>query len=150
MEEVVKKGISTKIVILVVISVAIVGGVLGIFLLNKGENKEVEKGPSNNNTNGSVENNGGQKYSVNLLSDEYFDETNPIPVKKNGKYGYVSSEGKEIVDFIYDNVWRFIGKYGVVSNNYSNKIIDRTGKIIYSAEDHKIDFSNAKYGKYGR
>ncbi len=148
MEEVVKKGISTKIVILVVISVAIVGGVLGIFLLNKGENKEVEKGPSNNNTNGSVENNGGQKYSVNLLSDEYFDETNPIPVKKNGKYGYVSSEGKEIVDFIYDNVWRFIGKYGVVSNNYSNKIIDRTGKIIYSAEDHKIDFSNAKYGNY--
>lgn len=59
MEEVVKKGFSTKIVILVVISVAIVGGVLGIFLLNKGENKEVEKGSSNNNANGSVENNGG-------------------------------------------------------------------------------------------
>lgn len=149
MEEVVKKRFSIKIVIAMIVALLVLCGILGVFLLNKSDKEKDSL--SKNEVSENVENkdnNDEKRYSDNLIADEYFDKTNPIPLKANGRYGYISSEGEKIVDFIYDSAWGFFGNYGVISDGYVKKIIDRKGNIIYSGENHNIDYSNAKYGNY--
>jgi hypothetical protein len=78
-------------------------------------------------------------------------------VKKDDKYGYADSTGREFVNTIYDNVFDFSNKgYGVVVLNGKHGCVDKTGKLIVPIEFEKSPiqlnpdlFAVYKNGKYG-
>jgi hypothetical protein len=49
---------------------------------------------------------------------------------KNGKYGFIDCEGKEVIPFIYDYVQPFFGGLAEVNRNYKLGFIDKTGKEV--------------------
>ncbi len=86
---------------------------------------------------------GTGKTDVDLNS--IFDPNKPIIVKNNGKYGYITSEGKTMIEPQYNNVNDFYGDYAVVTVDNPNKdsynetiyqIIDKKGNVKLSSESY--------------
>lgn len=68
-----------------------------------------------------------------------YDMSNPIAVKKDGKYGYIDRNGKMIIDPIYDKAEDFYGNYAYVKIENSNgdslyQVINRKGEVQKSSE----------------
>lgn len=141
-----------KILIGILIAIMIVIGAITIpKFLNKNNNQT-----PNNNTNQN-ENKPEEKKENSLVKDqikicnEYFDITNPIPVKKNDKYGYIDNEGNLIIDYQYKKAYDFNGKYAQVQDFNDNYFfIDRQNKKIMDIGGSKMG-SNlyTRYVKYG-
>lgn len=120
-----KKGVKKS--ILIVLALVIVIGI-GVFFLLKG----FENGKSNVNLNA------------------IFDPNKPIVVKNNGKYGYITSEGKTMIDPQYNSANDFYGDFAVVSidnpdtNAYNEtlyQIIDKKGNVKLKSDS----YSGPKY-----
>jgi WG containing repeat len=64
-------------------------------------------------------------------------------VKKNGKYGLYSFEGKEIIAPLYDAPFYFEGEYGVAKLKGKYGVINRNGEAVvpftYSKESDALD-----------
>lgn len=60
---------------------------------------------------------GKDKKNINTSTDDLsvFSDKNIIPIEKDGKYGYVSSDGEIILEPKYNSVGEFHGKYVAVS-----------------------------------
>lgn len=72
---------------------------------------------------------------VNLNS--IFDPKKPIIIKNNGKYGYITSEGKTMIEPKYNKADNFAGDYAVV--NVDNTGTEFYSKTIYQLIDKKGD-----------
>ncbi len=57
---------------------------------------------------------------------------NFYPIKKNGKYGYFNSNHKAVLPPIYEYAKYFFLNYAQVSFNGKDKLIDKSGKVIYN------------------
>lgn len=71
----------------------------------------------------------------------FLNESNLIAVKKNGKYGYINTDGKFVTEAKYDELSEFYGDYGIgkikdSTGFLSDVLIDKTGK-------EKITFNNS-------
>ena len=73
----------------------------------------------------------------NNTSDEakkleaYFEEDKLILIEENDKYGYISSQGKKVIDFKYKKATEFNGDYAIVTEDGENYyIVDKTGKAM--------------------
>lgn len=157
----IKLKLSHVIIIGIVIAVIIIGIVATMILTKKDVNKQGAQGNIGQNSNNSqVDNNKIGSYTKMVYADEYFDETNPIPVKSNGKYGYIdATNGSVIIEPKYDYAYDFAGQYAWVYNYkdpnskslYNNTIdylIDRQGNVKFSSEEHTISTHLQAYGAY--
>lgn len=76
----------------------------------------------------------GKRNVATDLSDIY-DSNKPIIVKDNGKYGYITSEGKNMIKVQYDNANDFHGEYAMVRVGNSYQIIDKEGNVKISVKE---------------
>ena len=82
-----------------------------------------------------------------------FDPKNPIKIKKNDKYGYITSEGENLLDPKYDYASDFYGDYAIVGilekgSDYeysSYEVIDKKGNVKIKSEYADIEY----YPEYG-
>lgn len=141
-----------KVLIGIIIAIIIVIGAITIpKFLNKNDNQT-----PNDNTNQN-ENKPEEKKDNSIVKDkikiciEYFDVTNPIPVKKDNKYGYIDNEGNLIIDYQYKKAYDFNGKYAQVQDFNDNYFfIDRQNKKIMDISSTERGSNlNKNYIKYG-
>lgn len=111
-----------KIILIILAALLIVG--IGIFVYSKFND-------SNKNSD----------INLNLI----FDPNKPIIVKNKGKYGYITSEGKTMIEPQYNSAGDFYGDYAVVSidnpdiKSYSEnlyQIIDKKGNVKLTSEEY--------------
>ena len=57
------------------------------------------------------------------------------PVRKNDKWGYINTQGEEVVPCIYDDVWDFSEGLARVEQNGEWSIINKEGKVIVAECD---------------
>lgn len=117
-----KKKVNKKLIFIIIGIVLLVG--IGIYIfLNL-----------NNNSNNS---------STDLNS--IFDPDKPIVIRNNGKYGYITSEGKMMIEPKYNSATEFYGDYAVVKADNSNEdsyytyiyqVIDKNGNVKISDEGY--------------
>lgn len=119
-----KKG-SKKIIIMLIALVAILG--IGIFSCIK------------------IFGQGKSEVSADISS--VFDPNKPIIVKNNGKYGYITSDGKMMIEPQYKSATDFYGDYAVVSvdnpdtdaytyNDILYQIIDKNGNVKLTSDSY--------------
>lgn len=83
------------------------------------------------------------------------DEYGFSDVRKNGKWGFLSSDKKEVVPAIYDSVGSFHEGLAEVSKNGKYGFVDTTGKIVIDLTfDNVYGFSSGiakvtNHGRYG-
>lgn len=68
---------------------------------------------------------------LNLIA--IYEENKPILIKKNNKYGYISSDGELLIEPQYEFGTEFFNDYAVISTNRENKeyeIINKSGKVV--------------------
>lgn len=79
-----------------------------------------------------------KKGSVDQSLNAIFDPNKPIMIEKNNKYGYITSDGKEMIEPKYEDVSSFYGDYAIVkvksTDSKSSKdsfyqIIDKKGNV---------------------
>ena len=109
--------------ILIILAILIVGLGIGAFFFFKGGNNSQE--------------------TANLNS--IFDPNKPIVIKKDGKYGYITSEGKMMIEPKYKSAGAFNGDYAVVTidnpdttsyNKSIYQIIDKKGNVMNATESY--------------
>lgn len=66
---------------------------------------------------------------VNLADDNY------IAVKKDGRYGYIDTQGVLQIDYQYMNADDFYGNYSKVEREADCALINREGTILFTAQD---------------
>ena len=77
----------------------------------------------------------GYKFFENKNSNinSIFDENNLIKIKKDKKYGYINSNGKIVIEPIYESASDFNGNYALVeiveNDDEIYQLIDQTGKV---------------------
>ncbi|MBN1499163.1 MAG: WG repeat-containing protein [Spirochaetes bacterium] len=82
-------------------------------------------------------------------------QTKYFPVKKGNKYGYITSDGKEVLPFIFNGASQFIESIACVKVGDKWGFCDRNGVIVIKPIlDRSENFSNGfcileKNGKYG-
>ena len=158
-----EKGMTRIVLILIIIGALLLGCIsIGLFI-NKKEEKEnnaqanmfdqqniKEESSNNNNVSGKTE---------ISICDEYYDITNPIPVKKDNKYGYINNKGNLIINYQYQKGYDFNGQYAIVQDiDNSYYLIDRSGKKVMDVPSELNTYSNkyemqldldlVKYGVY--
>ena len=83
------------------------------------------------------------------------DTDRPIPIKEDGKYGFISSKGKVIIEPKYEEVGEFYGDYAVVAlenddddawTDYKYQVINQKGK---EQLDEAVDLEPEYYPEYG-
>lgn len=89
------------------------------------------------------------KETVDL--NTIFDPNKPIVVMNNGKYGYITSEGKTMIESQYKKANDFYGNYAIVSidnpdttayNDTLYQIIDKKGNVKLSSNYSPKYYSN--------
>ena len=116
-----KKGLSKKIILIILGILIIALGVLTFFYF---------KGRSSS----------GEAMNLSAV----FDPNKPIPVLKNDKYGYISSDGEVMIEPKYNTASDFYGDYAIVtidkpadSTLYGTdiyQVIDKKGNVNASSE----------------
>ena len=76
----------------------------------------------------------GQVTAFRYQKIEVAMESGLIAACAEGKYGYLGSDGREQLPFLYDAAGSFKGDYAAVKNGSVNKVIDRKGKTIYQTK----------------
>ncbi len=80
---------------------------------------------------------------------DLFNPNTPILVEKDGKYGYINSKGKFVIDAKYEKASSFYGNYAVVSDTITEQgvevpiyqVIDTKGKVkATSHSSSNIDY----------
>lgn len=98
---------NNKLFLIIIIGIVLVTGlIVGYILFNK-----EEKSSSN----------------LNIIVN------NPILIKDDDKYGYITSEGKMLITPMYDIAYDFNGKYAVVKKDADSlwyQMIDAEGKVV--------------------
>ena len=83
------------------------------------------------------------------------DTDRPIPFKENGKYGYLSSKGKVIIEAKYKEAYDFYGDYAVVAventdddawTDYKYQVVNKKGK---EQLDEAVYLEPEYYPEYG-
>jgi len=80
------------------------------------------------------------KNNDNLILEGIFASDKPIIIKKDGKYGYITSNGKELIEAKYTKASEFYFDYALVSReNEENKtvyqIIDKKGSTLMEVDN---------------
>ena len=82
-------------------------------------------------------------------SKSVFNEDSLIKIEKNGKYGYINSNGKIVIEPKYSSASDFYGKYAVVRENIKSaygesevyEIIDGKGNVILTPKSYySVDY----------
>jgi hypothetical protein len=78
-----------------------------------------------------------------------------VRLEKKGKYGFVDTQGEEIIPFVYDHVWNFSEGLAGVQQAGKAGFVDKTGKVAIAFDyDYVWPFSDGLAlvrlkGKYG-
>jgi hypothetical protein len=94
----------------------------------------------------SKEKNTSQEYNTNL--DLIYDTQKPILIERDGLYGYIDINGKELVSPHYSEATEFFGDYAYVAVqntsdfSYDIFIIDKTGESVLEPESASLDAQN--------
>ncbi len=79
--------------------------------------------------------NKSEDNSILGSSQSMFDSDNLIPIKKDGKWGYMSTEGKMIIEPKYSSATDFYGDYAQVTTEEENDgkfiVINKKGEELY-------------------
>lgn len=82
------------------------------------------------------------------LAEEYFSEDILIAIEQNDKYGYINLNGKMVIQPQFENAEDFQGDNAIVKikdgETTKNAIIDRKGKILFTAEKSESISYNAE------
>ena len=152
-----KVKLSVIIISIVLMGIILTTTIVLFFIRNNVNNNSIATNGLNKNENvGNNEiNNTKKTLSKMVYQDEMFDLTNPIPIKVNGKYGYIDTKGNIIIEPKFEYGWDFIGKYALVtikeddsSSNTLNCLIDRNGNIQNIANMSEVNINNVNYGAY--
>lgn len=118
-----KRGFNKKIILIVLAVIIVALGVIAFFYF---------RGRSNS----------GETMNLNAI----FDPEKPIVIKKENKYGYITSDGEVMIEPQYNSASDFYGDYAIVmvdkpaeSTFYGEEIyqvIDRKGNVKASAESY--------------
>lgn len=71
-----------------------------------------------------------------IILDKALNEKNPILVKENDLYGYVTYDGQAMIKPKYDYASNFIGEYAVVKKDDKYSVINRDKKVIVSTDSN--------------
>ena len=80
---------------------------------------------------------GGNSGSKNPLLSVIYDENILIPIRKDGKYGYIDLNGKEVIAPQFSSAGTFSGNYaqvGLDDDRHTRALIDKKGEIKLKAE----------------
>lgn len=77
-----------------------------------------------------------QTHRVTLLSSEKFAGTDMI-VAKSGLYGVIDTDGKVIIDTIYDDILRQ-GSYYIVKKQGLYGVLDKNGKVVINLTNDEL------------
>lgn len=50
-----------------------------------------------------------------------------LAIEKNGRYGYIDTKGKKVIDFYFDEAYAFNDKFAIIVRNNGYNIIDKSG-----------------------
>lgn len=77
-----------------------------------------------------------------------FPENKIVGIKKDGKWGFISSDGTLLSDHVYDNFYSSSkAKYSFVTQNKKHSAVNTTGKVFITDVDSlKINFQGTQYG----
>lgn len=127
---------NNKMLFIIIGVVAVVAIIIGIFFIFNGgsSSKDVEK----------------------QIINDTFDPEKPILIKDEGKYGYISSEGKIIIQTKYNYASEFHGDHAVVKiDNNTDKteyisdelyqVIDKSGKVLFTSDGYLEPYYYAEY-----
>ena len=90
-------------------------------------------------------------FSSSTGVETLFDQNKPIKISKDGKYGYINTNGKVIINPTYDEASEFYGKFAIVKSKGQDKygfddlyqVIDSSGKVKASSEfSSQIEFDS--------
>lgn len=124
-----KETINMKYVYYIVAAVVVIG-IIGLISLLVGKNNN---------------------KSINIQNKYALEENRMIPVSKNGKYGFIDKNGKEITKIEYDYVLDYNGKYAIVNKDRDNMVIDQNGKVKFKTRgDIRYDSTTDYYVIDGR
>ena len=107
--------------------------------------------PDETNTNNNSSGVSGVSEKQQSLDDNISISDIPIPVKKDGKYGYIDSKGSFVIEPQYKSASDFNGNYAQVSKKEEGKkgtqyyVIDKKGNVKLSASsvydlDYEYDY----------
>lgn len=86
-----------------------------------------------------------REIDENILA--IFDVDKPIPIKSNGKYGYISKDGELLIEPVYEYATEFFKNYaGVSTNGLEYSIIDRKGEVVLKLTSGKAPECFLEYG----
>lgn len=129
-----KKSGKSKKIIFIILAILVLAGA-GLFAYNKfGGSKS-----------------GKDEVDLNSI----FDPNKPIQVKNKGKYGYIASDGKVMIEAKYNSATEFRDGYAVVKvdnpdttayNKEIYQIIDKKGNVQLSSESYSEPSYYSKYG----
>lgn len=83
-----------------------------------------------------------EKKATKENLESIYNPKNPILIKENGKYGYITSEGKIMIEPQYKSASEFNGKFAVVATDNTDKedyhstvyqVINQKGEVLASA-----------------
>ena len=80
---------------------------------------------------------GGGNGGKNALISVLYDENILIPIRKDGKYGYIDLNGKEVIAPQFSSASTFSGNYaqvGLDDDRHTRALIDKKGEVKLKAE----------------
>ena len=80
---------------------------------------------------------GGGSGSKNSLLSVIYDENILIPIRKDGKYGYINLKGQEVIAPQFTSADTFTGNYaevGLDDDRHTRALIDKKGEVKLKAE----------------
>ena len=64
--------------------------------------------------------------SLNIIPNDLFSE-GLLAVEKDGRYGYINTSGKKVIDYYFDEAYAFNGRYAIIVRNEGYNFIDKNG-----------------------
>ena len=77
--------------------------------------------------------------------DDYHFQSGVAKFHQNGKYGFIDTTGKVVIEPQYDHVWEdfYKNNYAIVEINGKYGVIDKTGKFVIEPKYDHIQLRNS-------
>lgn len=88
---------------------------------------------------------------INTQIKYALEENRMVPVYKNGKYGFIDTNGNALTKVEYDYILDYNGEYAIVNKGRDNSVLDKKGKVKFTTkEDVRYDKTTDYYILAGR
>lgn len=64
--------------------------------------------------------------SLKIIPNDLFSE-GLLAVEKDGRFGYINTNGKKVIDYYFDEAYAFNGRYAIIVRNEGYNFIDKDG-----------------------